>query len=177
MGHAGAPIRLADAYLKGDGVERNNASAFFWYSEAVKLGDERALYPLGLCYASGVGVNRSFKLAKETLRKASRLGSEGAKRALLALYEGKKKKLSRRFYSRAMRQMHLKKFSDAAISLECSGELGSFKSYYILACLYEFGRGVEADRERAREYYRMAYDGGFSDRDSKYKKLVLKLIR
>ncbi len=177
MGHKGAAIKLADAYLKGEGVKRDGRSAYFWYSEAVKLGDDKALYPLGLCYASGVGVNRNFKLAKETLFKAARLGSDGAKRALTALYEAKKKKLARRCYSRAMRQIFSKKFAAARVSLESSGMLGSFKALYILGCFYEFGLGVECDRENARIYYQKAYDGGFSDRDSKYKKLVLKLIR
>ena len=177
MGHKGAPLKLADAYLRGEGVKRDGRSAYFWYSEAVRLGDDVALYPLGLCYASGTGVNRDFALAKSTLMKAARLGSEGAKRAVTALYEGKKKKLERRFYSRGMRQLFSKKIEAASLSFECAGELGSLEAYYILACLYEFGVGIEGDREKAREYYKIAYDGGFADKDSKYKKLVLKFIR
>ena len=177
MGHKGAPLKLADAYLRGEGVKRDGRSAYFWYSEAVRLGDDVALYPLGLCYASGTGVNRDFALAKSTLMKAARLGSEGAKRAVTALYEGKKKKLERRFYSRGMRQLFGKKIEAACLSFECAGELGSLEAYYILACLYEFGVGIEGDREKAREYYKIAYDGGFADKDSKYKKLVLKFVR
>ena len=177
MGHKDAPIKLADAYLKGEGTERDRHSAFYWYSEAVKLGDDNALYPLGLCYASGVGVNRSFKLAKDTLTKAARLGSEGAKRALKSLYEAKKKKLAKSFYSKAMRQLYKKKFAAARVSLECSGELGNIKAYYILACLYEFCADIDSDREIARKYYKMALNGGFVDKDSGYKKLVLRLIR
>ena len=177
MGHKGAPIKLADAYLRGEGTKKDGRAAFFWYSEAVKLGDERAFYPLGLCYASGVGINRDFKMAKDNLFKASKLGSEGAKRALTALYEGKKKKLRERFYSRAMRQLYGKKIEASRLSFECAGELGKVEAYYILACLYEFGVGIEADRERALECYKTARDRGFFDKDSKYKKLVLKFIR
>ncbi len=177
MGHKGAPIKLADAYLKGEGTERDGYSAFYWYSEAVKLGDDNAFYPLGLCYLHGIGVNRNFKLAKEALMKAVRLGSEGAKRALKALYEAKKKKLARRFYSKAMREIYIKKFAAARVSLECAGELGNVKAYYVLACLYEFGVDIDCDRERAREYYKIACDCGFFDKDLKYKKMVLKLIR
>ena len=177
MGHKAAPIKLADAYLAGEGTERDGHAAFYWYSEAVKLGDDNAFYPLGLCYASGIGVNRDFKLAKENLTKAARLGSEGAKRALKALFEAKKKKLAKRFYSSAMRKIYRKKFASARASLECSGELGYIKAYYILACLYEFGIDIDCEREAAREYYKKAREGGFVDKDSKYKKLVLKLIR
>jgi TPR repeat protein len=177
MGHKGAPLKLADAYLRGEGTKRDSGSAYFWYSEAVKLGDDRALYPLGLCYASGVGVNRNFALAKEALFKASRLGSDGAKRALTALYEAKKNKLMQRFYSRAMRQLYGKKIEAASLSFECAGELGKLEAYYILACLYEFGVGIDSDREKSVKYYKIANDGGFSDKDSKYKKLVLKFIR
>ncbi len=177
MGHKDAPLKLADAYLKGEGVEQDGRSAFYWYSEAVKLGDDNALYPLGLCYLHGIGVNRNFKLAKEALMKAARLGSDGAKRALKALYEAKKKKLARRFYSKAMREIYRKRISSAKVSLECSGELGNLKAYYVLACLYDFGTDDSGDRQKAREYYKIAGDGGFVDKDSRYKKLVLKLIR
>ena len=177
MGHREAPLKLADAYLRGKGVKKDFRSAYFGYSEAVKLGDDKALYPLGLCYASGVGVARNFKLAKETLTKAARLGSDGAKRALTALYEAKKKKLAKKLYSKAMRLIYSKKFSEAMLSLECATSLDSFKSCYLLGCFYEFGLGVESDREKAREYYKIAYDNGFVDKNSKYKKMILKLIR
>ena len=177
MGHKSAPIKLADAYLKGCGTEQDGRAAFYWYFEAVKLGDDNALYPLGLCYAAGIGVNRDFSLAKETLMKAARLGSEGAKRALKALYEAKARKLAKRFYSTAMRQIYKKKIEAAKISLECSGELGNSKAYYVLACIYEFGSGDACDRQKAREYYKIAQEKGFIDKDSRYKKLVLRLIR
>ena len=177
MGHKEAPLKLADAYLKGEGTEQDGYSAFYWYSEAVKLGDDNALYPLGLCYAYGIGVNRNFKLAKETLLKAARLGSEGAKRALKALHEAKLKKIAKRFYSRAMRQMYRKKLDAAKISLECAGELGAVKAYYVLACIYEFCATEVSERQRAKEYYKLALDSGFVDKDSKYKKLVLRLVR
>ncbi|MBQ7332729.1 MAG: sel1 repeat family protein [Clostridia bacterium] len=177
MGHKNAPLKLADAYLRGNGVKQDRSAAYFWYSEAAALGDDKALCPLGLCYALGIGVNRDFKLAKATLMKALKLGSEGAKRALSALYDAKKLKLARKLYSRAMRLIYKKKFTEAKLALECAAELDSLKSCYILGCFYEFGLGVESDREKAREYYKSAYVGGFLDRDSKYKKLILKLIR
>jgi len=177
MGHRSAPLKLADAYLKGTGVKRDRRSAFFWYSEAVKLGEDRALYPLGLCYAGGVGTAQSFSLAKENLMKAARVGSEGAKRALTAIYEGQKKKLARKYYSKAMRLVYSKKFDAAKLSLECAVELGSLAACYILGCFYEFGLGVACDRDTASDYYRRAYDSGFLDKNSKLKKLILKLIR
>ena len=177
MGHKSAPLKLADAYLKGDGVKQDRGSAYFWYREAVNIGDDKAIYPLGLCYASGVGVALDFKLARETLMRAARLGSEGAKRALTALYEGKKKKLARKLYSKAMRLIYQKKFKDARLAFECAMELDSLEACYILGCFYEFGVGVATDREAAGRYYRRAYEGGFLDQNSKYKKLVLKLIR
>ena len=95
----------------------------------------------------------------------------------VSVFEAKKKKLAKRFYSSAMRKIYRKKFASARASLECSGELGCIKAYYILACLYEFGIDIDCEREAAREYYKKAREGGFVDKDSKYKKLVLKLIR
>ena len=42
-----------------------------------------------------------------------------------------------------MRQLYGKKIEAARLSFECAGELGKVEAYYILACLYEFGVGID----------------------------------
>ena len=177
MGHKAAIVKLADAYLKGEGTKQDKSTAFYWYSEAVLAGDDSALYPLGLCYFMGVGVNRNFAKAKDVLLRAVSAGSEGAKITLKRLYEGKRKKLAQKLYSKAMRLVYMKKYRPAHAMLLLAIELSSAKAQYILGCMYEFGLGVDCDRGVASEYYAAAYNGGFIDKNAKYKKLVLKLIR
>lgn len=177
MGHSGAPLKLADAYLKGCGVEADRASAFYWYREAAEAGDRRAFYPLGLCYLNGVGVNRDIALAKDSLKKAVSFGSEGAKIALDKLSKAEKKARACALYSKAMRLIHLKKFSAAKECLILSDGLDYAKASYILGCVYEFGLGTASDRSAAAKCYNKAYLLGFSDDKSKYKKAVLRLIR
>lgn len=177
MGHKGAPIKLADCYLKGVGTKSDRHSAFYWYKTASELGDKAALYPLGLCYAMGIGTKLNFKLAKSTLAEAHKCGSEGGAIALKKLYESKRRKLTKSVYSRGMRLLYQKKFEPARKSLELAAELNLGAACYALGCMYEFGLSVNTDRLKASICYNEAYKLGFSDTGSCFKRRILKMIK
>lgn len=177
MGYVKAPMKLAECYLKGVGVKADRKAAFYWYRTAVDFGDERAYYPLGLCYFGGIGVNRDLRRAKSALMRAASIGSDGAKVALKQLYEARASALAQKLYSRGMRLIYQKKFVEAKQSFELAVELKSKKSNYALGCIYEFGLGLACDRQLAAKFYDDAYKLGFVDKNSKYKKIILKLIR
>lgn len=177
MGHKHSPMKLANCYLRGLGVKADRGRAFMWYESAASGGDERAFYPLGLCYALGIGTNRDFKKAKENLKRAASLGSDGAKTALLKLYEKKKKHLSRALYSRAMRLLYNKKFDAALSAFNLSAELDMPKALFAVGTFYEFGISVPVDREKAMLCYAEAKSRGFTDENSNLKRTVLRLIR
>ncbi len=177
MGHPSAPLKLADAYLGGVGVEPSRQAAYYWYRTAAEAGDTKALYPLGLCYIDGVGINRDYSRGKDMLLKAARLGSEGARRVCAGIMEAKRKKLARSLFSKASRLIYKKKFSAALDLAKLSLELESAKAAYLLGTMYEFGLGTETDRKAAGLYYNEAYRRGYIDHDLKFKKTILKLIR
>lgn len=55
-GDARAQFYLAYAYLRGEGVVRDEARAFHWYQRAAQAGIADAQYQLGLMYELGIGV-------------------------------------------------------------------------------------------------------------------------
>ena len=51
-------IALADMYLEGTKVPKNEAEAFRWYLAAASQGDSEGIYNVGKSYLEGVGVER-----------------------------------------------------------------------------------------------------------------------
>ncbi len=177
MGHPTAKLHLALAYLEGKGVKRDSSLAFSYYESALNDGCEEAHFPLGLCYAHGIGTAFDFKKAIKHLAAADRLGDSRARPEIISLYENKKKRLARKLYSTAMRLIYLGKFSEAHRYLNAAQRLGHSKAVYTLGCLYEFGKGRGTDRDKAYLLYKEADEGGFSDNRSAYKLTVLKMIK
>ena len=68
-------IRLAQMYLNGDGVPRDDAKAFYLVSNASAAGDVDAKELLGRLYAEGRGVRRDDELAATLFRAAVDGGS------------------------------------------------------------------------------------------------------
>ena len=73
--------------------------------------------------------------------------------------------------------MYSGKYSLSVKMLEVSAELKHAKAIYTLGCLYEFGFGVPADKERAYAMYDSAYSLRFRDPRSKYKQKILKMAK
>lgn len=55
-GDARAQFYLGYAYLRGEGVARDESRAFHWYGRAARNGIADAQYQLGLMYELGIGV-------------------------------------------------------------------------------------------------------------------------
>ncbi len=52
-----ATVQLADAYRKGNGVDKDTTKAFALYSEAARAGDSLARFRLGKAYHRGEGTD------------------------------------------------------------------------------------------------------------------------
>ena len=63
MGYAPAYCNVANAYLNGDGVERNFDKAFEWLRKASDSGDTYAKLKLAECHKRGAGCERDFAAA------------------------------------------------------------------------------------------------------------------
>lgn len=182
MGSPSAHGLLAKCYANGFGTEKSRERAFFWYSRAVDAGDKESLLPLALCYCRGFGTRLSYKKAIPILKSLAEEGNAAAHGELISLYEKRAKKMIRSLYSRAMRLIHMKKFSEALGLLLDSEYLGYPKAIYTIGAMYEFGLGTRTDRNTANSYYALAARGsarfgGFTDSRSEYKSVILKMIR
>jgi len=58
QGHAEAQYYLADAYVTGTNVAKNEQVALTWYRKAAERGYARAQYSLGMLYSKGRVVKR-----------------------------------------------------------------------------------------------------------------------
>lgn len=63
MGYTDAYYNVANAYLNGEGVERNFGKAFEWFQKAVDSGDIYAKLKLAECYKRGAGCQRDYASA------------------------------------------------------------------------------------------------------------------
>lgn len=177
MGFVPAYGRLAEMLESGDGIGENRSLAFLWYMKAVSEGDEDALFDVGRCYAHGIGIRFDFDLAIDYLTRAERLGDARAEAEIERLCENKKRGMTKRLFSTAVRLLYNKKFSVARRMLEACKSAGHAKGIYTLGCLYEFGIGTATDRELAFELYEVAYAMKFRDPRQTYKLKILKMVR
>lgn len=63
MGYTDAYYNVANAYLDGDGVEKDYDKAFEWFQKAVGSGDIYAKLKLAECYKRGAGCERDYTAA------------------------------------------------------------------------------------------------------------------
>lgn len=177
MGYAPSFSLLAEYFLFGIGTKVDRGRAFYWYSEAVKRGDEDALFYLGACHSRGVGTPLDYTKAKEILTRSARCGNEDAARELDRMNRSKMKKLSKQLYSTATRLLYQKKFEPAKRLLDVCAELNNPRAIYTLGCLYEFGMGVGTDRDLAFELYEKSYALKFRDPRQVYKLRILRMVK
>ena len=78
MNNFGACIRIAFAYINGNGVRQSYKNAFDYAQKACENGVAFGCYMVGVFYESGDGVRQDKRLAKEYTGKACDLGYEDA---------------------------------------------------------------------------------------------------
>jgi len=83
--HAHAQYNLAVMYQKGDGVEKNLDTAFYYYEKAANANLPIAQYNLGMMYFEGKVVEKNEPKAKELWQKAADQGLEVAVKLMLSI--------------------------------------------------------------------------------------------
>ena len=177
LGHSDAKIKLAECLENGIGAKANRKSAFLLYKQASLLENPNAHLALARCYSHGIGTRLNYKKARELLRKAEELGVPGASSLIAEIMERKRKKLSAASLSTAMRQLYNRRLQIAKKYLEAAAYLQNPKAIYTLGCLYEFGLGVDSDKNRAYEMYEKAFALKFRDPRAKYKLAILRIAK
>ena len=177
MGYTPATRMLAHLYEVGRGTKKDRGRAFFWYKTAADAGDKYAYYDLGRCYAYGIGTAFNYELALASFRTAESAGYTTAKREIARLESNRKKRVADKHFSTAMRLLYKKKFKAAKCYLDLCMLLENPKAIYTLGCLYEFGLGIEVNKDYAYGLYEEAYKLKFRDPRAKFKLRILKLVR
>ena len=91
--------------------------------------------------------------------------------------ERKKRKVSTSHLSIAIRLIYQGKTEIAKRYLEAAAYLENPKAIYTLGCLYEFGIGVNCDKQKAYNMYERAFSLLFRDPRSVYKLAILRLVK
>jgi TPR repeat protein len=89
----------------------------------------------------------------------------------------KKEHMLDKIYSKAMRLIHMKKFTEAEKMLRVCLRLGHAKGIYTLGCLNEFGLGIPTNRGVAFRLYETAFELKFRDPRAVYKLRILRMAR
>jgi localization factor PodJL len=74
-------------YEKGLGVAADPKQAFFWYAQAAKLGNRKAMHNLAVAYANGVGTEKNYVEAVRWFSDAAERGLTDSQFNLAVLYE------------------------------------------------------------------------------------------
>jgi uncharacterized protein len=85
-GNAPAQYLLGSLYVEGNGVERDDATAFMWFLRAANQGDAAAQYNVGASYSGGKGAPKSDVDAAKWFRRAADQGVVFAQLNLGLLY-------------------------------------------------------------------------------------------
>lgn len=78
---------IADQYVKGSGVKKNDELAIYWYYMAYHNRQIDACWKLGICYRDGIGVVKDLKIAKIFFELAAQKNNADACYHLANLYK------------------------------------------------------------------------------------------
>ena len=132
-----------------DGGVSNVGHAFGWYLRAAEAGDAEAQYMLALQYEQGLRIEGAdLEKAEYWYRKAAENGYSLAQFRLALV-------LQQRGDAEAL--------AEAAALLRGAAEQGMPDAQYNLAIALETGRGVPADADAARDWYRKAAEQGLPE--------------
>ena len=186
QGDADAQYRLGTMYKEGKSMPQDSNMACQWYAEAAaqgheaglsvlkqlaEQGDAAAQYRLGDMYKKGKGVPRDDDRARQwytkaavTLKKAAEQGHAEAQFCLGEMYkEGKSMPrdgdIACQWYAKAAAQGQEESLS----ALEQLAKQRNVTAQFCLGKMYDYGKGVPQDDDRARQWYAEAAEQGHAD--------------
>ena len=164
-----AMIKLALAYLNGDGVEQSNEKAAEYMRQAAELDEPTAQYNMGMFYIQGCGVERDLAQAERWMERARDNGDGDAEGILRSLKELPKLRENAQTgdpaaLSALARELMAMKgednYREAVKYARKAAEGGSLEGMWVLALAYDNGRGVPQSYQEAFRWYSKAAEAG-----------------
>ena len=140
-GYLEAEVTVAFRCLHGEIYNKDGKKAFGLFSKHAELGDDMALYGLGLCYLNGEGVQKDEKKAVEYFEKAN--NSSSREQLINCYLEGiGVEKDEKKAFEMLVEETSEKNYG------------GNTDVQYKLGECYFFGKGVESDKQKAKELWK-----------------------
>ncbi|UZJ51868.1 hypothetical protein CBS101457_001188 [Exobasidium rhododendri] len=131
---------MGKMWLRGEGVHRNHARAWVWFSRGADQGDPESYNGLGLMFRDGLGIPRDVKKAAEYFEAAA--GAHSVDGCI----------------NLAKFHFEMKDFANAARWFDVALKLGnSFEAYYYLAQINI--KSARFAKDRANETYKIGPPG------------------
>ena len=151
-GDASAGTLLAECYLFGKGLTKNETKAVALLHDAAAASDPRAMDQLATCYHKGIGVGRDDREAFRLYSAAAKLNYLDSAGNLGVLYlTSDQTDLGKNEAARTQKALDL--FRDGA------KQNNAFCMFLYARC-FEAGTGVEANPTEASDWYRRAAEAG-----------------
>ena len=147
-------ILMQNLYYKGSGTLQDFSEAAKWARKGAELGDAHSQGLLAFFLFSGKGILQNKSDAKIWAEKSARQNNPFGQNALGFLYEypayGEKENMT-----------------EAINWYEKASEKGVYSSTFMLAKIYEEGKGVDKDIKKSLLYYKLAEKQGSKDAEKK----------
>lgn len=174
--HSGALCNLGKCYQKGLGCKKDCKKAVECYRKAIAGGSDIAKFNMGICYLRGQGVEYSYDNAAKYLSEAYADGIQEAKKLLDDMAERKRKKTAQSIYSTSC-VVYRRGEADKALQMRLyAAKIGNPRAQFLVGCHYEFGIGVEENRQTAQLWYKKAVLGGYDTSKSNLKRAFLNSV-
>ncbi|MFY7698442.1 MAG: tetratricopeptide repeat protein [Legionella sp.] len=174
-GNTTAGILLADHYLSEDSDDKNMQQAFAIYQQLADTGNQQAQLKLGFMYEQGLGTQANAAIAQKWYSLAAEQGSPIAQFLLGHLnqlgwinnqpdYAAAKKWYASAQGKYAPAAVALgfiydtvdENYQHAAITYEKAAQAGDATAQFNLGLIYEKGKGIAVDYDKAKALYELA---------------------
>lgn len=157
-GDADAQFNLGVMLSKGEGVNKDENEAVYWYRKSAEQGNPRAQNNLGTMYENGSGVTKNINTAIEWYSRAFQQGNKIAQYNLEQIMITKKKN-----DEKSVNNQYPHTKTEIELLLE-SAQQGDPNAQFELAMkYYEGSNGVKKDYKKAVKWWRKVAEQGNAD--------------
>jgi len=160
QGDVQAMHNLGVMYMSGQGVPKNDKTAFDWYSKAAHRGHPDAINNVASFYWEGMGVEKNQQKALEYFKSAAEKGSAHAK-DFMARYEAASKG-SGTTLNDALNLYQSGQFAQARQLFEKLAGSFDLQAMFYLGVMYAMGDGVEKNAKTAFNWYLQSAEFGLA---------------